>query len=845
MRDNKWWLRGTRLVTRSSLTRLIPRGDYINAPPLLPLDPYLESGAVHNPGAYHVDDGNEDWQFGQDDYQNTAGTAPPADQPTDDAWDWGADNGPLDDTMEIEATAQTSHLDPGDLPATDQLDLFSTEDGYDDPLVDLTEASVGPVQPNAPPFDAPPDDSWAWDDFDADDWWHGGDQAQDPSDLARQDDWPWETEPDDDHQTIVDDDDDVVGPDQPGLIADDWDWTETPEADDWWQALDAPPPDAVVAQDAPVEDAWVWTEDDPQEEFLTEEMPQVSFAHLPFQDEWVEPELEADDWWPQEGAQDPSEIPVDDAWPWQQDETVEAFEPDEYTQSADPTPDDVWPWTDDADDPLPDDQAPQDAVVSAPLPIDDGWVWDAEVPPDVVPTGYMQAELLPRQEGDSVDWDWSEDGGHLFDWTDDYPSVNLVASGPLTPEDPWHWESDAVEDEWVDFIERVGPNGATGADRSVLGNPRLQNLLRRRDDFDISPTNDYDWAWLPIVDDDTWWHDTEFYNSNAGAALPALGPDDAWDWFGDITDEFPEDIATLGPNKPIDPNVAGIASLQNLLRRRDDFETQPVQSDDWDWYQLDPQEELPLESGPVVGAQVTFLEYPVEDGFDHFPPEPDNDWVEPSEVVGADANAPLPRSSEEHEWQHWNDGEGDYEIEPSQPVDAPSQPAPEEWNWDEDGIEDDWWHAGTADFKPNDFVPIAGPQAIDDAWDFAADSTDDTWWERLPQPDTDGTTGPDLCPILLAQAYARIAELEAELAECLKHHGDGDGNHGGSGDGDDIDHGHHGRQRARDRNEDDEQRRILDKNEAEKRARIDRNNALIMAIVAATVHGLKGPKGPK
>ena len=56
MRQQKWWLRGRKLVPRSVSLRLTPRGDDANAPPYLPLAPVVESNAVHNIGGFSVDD---------------------------------------------------------------------------------------------------------------------------------------------------------------------------------------------------------------------------------------------------------------------------------------------------------------------------------------------------------------------------------------------------------------------------------------------------------------------------------------------------------------------------------------------------------------------------------------------------------------------------------------------------------------------------------------------------------------------------------------------------------------------------------------------------------------------
>lgn len=804
----KWWLRGTKLVQLSQSQRLTPRADYANAPPFLPLDPVVESKAVHNLSGYSVDEGNDEWFLGRDDYLNENGGAPPPDQCSDDTWNWGADY-VEDITPEIEATAQTSHLDNYDMPPVDQTEAFSSEDGYDDPLIDLTEASVGPVQPNAPNVDSPPEDPWAWDDFDADDWWHGSDQAQEPSEIAGQAD---------------------------DLAVED-------VTDDWWHALDSTQDPSELASQT----EWPWSDDDVGDDVHT---------IVDDDDDAAGPD------------QPPS--PVEDGWPWQiQDDVGEPFEiqePPGITLPALPPPEDAWPW-------------------------------DVDLQLDGVPSGYMQANLVvQRQEGD-VQWNWDEDS-QLFVVPTSYLQTNFVTPPASESGSFWHWESDYVEDEWADFIERIGLNGATGADRTVSGDPAhqnllrrredfvqeprlvddwhwesqyvedewsewiepigpngatglnvdvagdplLQNMIRRRDDFANDPPRDEDWVWNPTEADDGWWAEATFVQPDAAAASQALAYPDAWDWYSDDTEEAPTDHPGAKPDLPVDPRVAGDPLLQNLLRRRDDFETDPPRDEDWDWYQLDPQEELPLDSGPVVDTQVLFLEFPLPDAFDHFPPEPDNDWVEPSSPVVPDVDVfQPPRVSEEHDWKHWEDGEGDYEIEPSQPVDAPSPPSPDGWVWDEDGIQDDWWHVGTGDFKNSDFTPIPGPVASDEPWHWDGESTDaDSWWAALTTPDTDGSTGPDLCPILLAQAYARIAELEAELAECRRHHGDDGGGGGASGDGDDIDHGHghHGDNR----DHDGEQRDILREREEARRRRIDESNRLLMALAGALIHGLK--KGP-
>lgn len=85
----------------------------------------------------------------------------------------------------------------------------------------------------------------------------------------------------------------------------------------------------------------------------------------------------------------------------------------------------------------------------------------------------------------------------------------------------------------------------------------------------------------------------------------------------------------------------------------------------------------------------------------------------------------------------------------------------------------------------------------------------------------------DPCQALLLAAYERIEELEAELAEALKHQGTGNG--GASGDGDDIHHGH----RYRDDNHAREQEAILERQREAKRRRIEADNAFILGAAAA------------
>lgn len=792
MREAKWWLRGQKLVQRSRSNRLIPRADDANAPPFLPLDPVIESKAVHNMGGYQVDEGRDDWFLGQDNYLNEDAAPPPADQGGADSWDWGSDYGCIDDTMVVEITAQTSHLDPGDLADVWE-EQPAVEAGYDDPTTDLVEASTGPVQPNAPNPEGGYSDEWDFfdepiplhvvpgdylqsdvpivtdrvddlppaDEIDPDDWWHALDAQQDPNELAEGDDWyDWHESAVDSIHDILDEDDDAAGPDQPPM---------------------------------PVDDGWPWQiQDDVGEPFDLHEPAGITLPALPYSDDF----------------------PLDDA----------------------------------IEDTLPADDVPQAAVVVVDQPQDDTWPWEEALPLDVVPSGYLQADRadLPRQEGDDVPWDWSEDGGQSV-MPGGYMQSDYVPPGPPVADSHWHWESDVVEDEWREFIEGIGSNGASGSDTGVGGDPRMQNLLRRRDDFETMPVLEEPWNWYPLDPDDAWWPEPGPTIANF-SPIGALLPDDAWDWFSADTEEAPLDSPDPGPNRPVDPEVGGNPYLQDLLRRRDDFETDPPRDHDWD-YPLDaPTEEWELGSAPVVDAQVLFLEVPVDDAADHFPPQPDTDWPEPSEPVGADAAADLPRFEGDHQWAQWEDGEGDYEIEPSQSVDAPGLAMPDAFNHDEEAVEDTSWHAGVSDFQLEDAPPpIPGPTPVNDAWDFTADATDDTWWHLLPTPDTDGTTGPDLCPMLLAEAYARIAELEAELAECRRHHGDGGYGGGASGDGDDIhhDHGHH-------RDHDAEQRHLLEMHErdererkAARRAQIEKNNALILGIVAATIHGPKGPRGKR
>lgn len=866
MREAKWWLRGTKLVQRSSLNRLIPRGDGANAPPYLELDPYVESKAVHNAGAYSVDDGGEDWAlFLEDEGVDSAPIV--SDAPGSDEWDWSADGAVADATMEIEATAQTSHMDAADWP-DDTVEPFMLDDGYDDLITDLTEASTGPVQPNAPNTEASYQDDWDF--FDETISLHVVPvdllQSDEPA-LPHSDEWLVDDDAIDDLHLIVDDDDDALPPDPiTGAPPVDADWLDEEATDDWWHALEDPQ-DYLPSRQRHLD--WPW-EDDPGDDL----------------------QLIVDD--DDDAVGSDAIITVDDAWPWQnQDDTEDVFGLDEAAgitlpalpyqedffdepadddlavmllenqQSADQPPDDPWPWVDDVDDLPPDDQA-QQPVVALAQPLDDPWLWDDATELVVVPSGYQQAEIqtLPRQEGDDVQWDWGDDGSQYL-LPGGYVQSDFFPPPPNEAQSLWHWDSDYVEDEWTEYIERVGLGASTGADRTVTGAPEyqnllrrrddfingpqvdvlgdqaVQNLLRRRDDFETFPSFEEAWDWAPTLPDEAWWPEDGQAIANNAPVLSQPPDLDAWPIEHEASDDWWEAIGTLEPRylAPVDPDVLGNQLAQNLLRRRDDFLTDPTRDHDWDFALDAPTEEWETGSGPVVGTQVLFLEFPSPDVLDFDEPQPDNDWIEPSEPVGADAAAGIPRVSEEHDWKHWEDGEGDYEIEPSQPVDAPLLAAPEGWNWDEEATEDGWWHGNTpevtGDAAASD-IPARGISEPD--WDWDGESTDaDSWWTSLTTPDTDGTPGPDTCPIELAAALARIAELEALLAECrARPHGGGGG---ASGDGDDIHHGH----RHHD-GEDAEQRRILDNREREKRDRIARNNNLIMQIVAATVHGLKKPK---
>jgi hypothetical protein len=386
-------------------------------------------------------------------------------------------------------------------------------------------------------------------------------------------------------------------------------------------------------------------------------------------------------------------------------------------------------------------------------------------------------------------------------------------------EDSWGWaeDSDGFCHELGDFGLESGPviaNGQAPVDAildSFVAEDEYEDPTTDLVEASSGPVQanappldgvqDDPWPWA--TDDDVaddWQQDA--YSLDADPIA-----DDAWPW------SIEDDAADLWPlDDVLVDNTIAIDSAFQADPDQDDIpddavdESAPVGTDaaapveaaqpDF-WLEEDAPDDFQDESAPVIADVVALEQPPASDWLDE---DAQDDPPDEPALVGTDAAQDQP------------------------PVDA--------WWWDEEPADDDFWWQ-TIDCPLVDLVLLPGlPYGEDWGWN-GEDTEDDSHWFEIPEPDPAGLPA-DTCPAQLAAAMAQIADLQAQLAAALANAGGGGG--GAGGDGDDN---------ITSRREIDEQAAIFERRRAEKRARIAQQNALIMALVGATVHGLKGPKEPK
>lgn len=783
-----------------------------------------------------LQDVDHDWAEGHDqvgvvsDYQQSDELQ----RQIEDGWGWTHDDigGHLDETLTIATSAEPIGLNEP-APPVDAVYDFNAEDGYDDPSTDLMAAALGPVIPNAPPLDM----------VFADEWDHSSDEPallvvpdsyQQSDELVenpvRQEPWIDDDSLDDwtaflDAATGADTLADAAAPAE-------WDWADD-DPDGWWHVLDATQDPSEIA----TQDEWSWA-DDATDDLPTDD-PIGPDAPLTVADETPDLEAEPDDWWHAlEAAQDIGSPDLNDA-------------PD-------------WLWEDAADEWAP-DEALQAPVLTADQPLDTAWL-DDETPDDLVDDSTPVGPDADAQRADEWDWDVAFD-----DLLSDDRAQDVLGASFIAPETDIDWASEDL------------PLLAIGTDYQQSDAPVVDR--QGFDDVVFDPESDDDFfddfgnEEVPVPPqpaEETWFDSDAFEDVHEGSApvgangVPAERIDDAPDFTVEVDDDFfddfgNEDHPALTQDEPELALDVGEEVIEPSGPVGPDAQQQAAdQPPEEPWFDAEAAEDAPDDSAPVGADEVQ----PLVQAEPDFVSDLENDWIEPSEPVGANApedaaiadaptfdddaedpppldeyrneNEPDPPQPDGWEWQEPPADDDSPWIEGPALGDNEPITFNEEWSPDEDSDPDDWWHADIQ-HPLVDFVPLPGP-VYEEAWDFDIDSNDaDSWWANLTTLDTDGGQV-DQCPILLAEAYARIAELEALLAECRLHQGQGGGG-GASGDGDDIDHGHghHGHNRDHDA----EQRDILrerEKEQDEKRRRIEEGNRLLLALAGALIHGLKGPE---
>jgi len=509
-------------------------------------------------------------------------------------------------------------------------------------------------------------------------------------------------------------------------------------------------------------------------------------------------------------AAPPADLSADD-WPW-------GFEAEE----------DQWP------DLLESGPVVADVAVVASQPPEDAWNWTADdVDLVVIPGGYAQPYISETPLGDDDEFPWwdntddawwdylnSNDGrdnavfdaatDHDWDWDDAlepgfFPGARQQQDAPNQPTDAGI-DEDAADDAWPDFLaEQIG------ADAVADQPPEAAWLEEEVDDW--APENDQIGAdAINALPDDAWlWIDEV---EDQAPADDGVGADavfdqptqDEWDWSGEVDDDFLE--------SPVIDDGAMPAELSVDEEPVEDWwpEADPIGADAlvdlasaeaWEWA-LEQEDDQRVEDEPIGADEPPLF----VDAWPWGSADDTDDWWPEEAVIGPDE---PPLFVDGWPWESADDT--DDPPPPDEPIGADEPPLfVDGWYWDEEPAgNDDWWAE-----CPYILEDRQESLTYTQDWDWVEDDTsDDDWWQWREEPQFDNV---DLCPIFLAEAMARIAELEALLAAERGKSG------GGGGEGEDY---FRTRYRWATRDE-----------------RIRRNNALILALVGAVVHGLDKPEEP-
>lgn len=687
---------------------------------------------------------------------------------------------------------------PADLSAGDWPWGFEAEE---DQWPDLLES--GPVVADvAVVASQPPEDAWNWTADDVDLVVIPGGYAQpyiSETPLGDDDEFPWWDNTDDawwDYLNSNDGRDNAVFD---AATDHDWDWDDALEPGFFpgaRQQQDAPnqPPEAEWPEEGAEDESWVF-----QTETFAEQLDRQQFDD----DDWdaeTEGHFNAD----QPVAND--DQPQDDAWPWLHEEDSEAEDSAEQSigpdASTDQPVDDIWVWEEDADEWQLDEPIGPDAPPDQP-PADE-WDWDGgDVQQTIIPTDQQTTN---QPELSKVD-DWFDDqlGDPWEDWLNADDIRENATAAADQPTDAGI-DEDAADDAWPDFLaEQIG------ADAVADQPPEAAWLEEEVDDW--APENDQIGAdAINALPDDAWlWIDEV---EDQAPADDGVGADavfdqptqDEWDWSGEVDDDFLE--------SPVIDDGAMPAELSVDEEPVEDWwpEADPIGADAlvdlasaeaWEWA-LEQEDDQRVEDEPIGADEPPLF----VDAWPWGSADDTDDWWPEEAVIGPDE---PPLFVDGWPWESADDT--DDPPPPDEPIGADEPPLfVDGWYWDEEPAgNDDWWAE-----CPYILEDRQESLTYTQDWDWVEDDTsDDDWWQWREEPQFDNV---DLCPIFLAEAMARIAELEALLAAERGKSG------GGGGEGEDY---FRTRYRWATRDE-----------------RIRRNNALILALVGAVVHGLDKPEEP-
>lgn len=460
---------------------------------------------------------------------------------------------------------------------------------------------------------------------------------------------------------------------------------------------------------------------------------------------------------------------------------------------------DAWDWSDDSDDfnqsiPIYDMQIGADAAPPVTIGLELDWSWDEDTGDEMV--HLVDKEVGANQPAIAVPDEWIWDEG-----TDEPIDESMPVAEVLLLESPIP--------ESIDFSEDVGDEQLDDASEPVGDNEPPVAALDA-------------WGWDDdAIDEDSPWF--EFLNQDFTApvdivldTLPDFAEDtgdESIDESGPVSADAPTSVDVVLQDEPELAQDAGDELLEDSGPVGDN-EPSIAAPEAWSADE-DSGDELIEDSGPVGDNE------PAIAALDAWPWDDDavDEPIEPSAALVIDPVIIVDQPPADA-WD-WPDDGIEEPADDSAPVglDEPPLTVADAWHWDEEPADDDT-HWQLYEQALVDFVQLPGPTYAE-AWDWNGEDTDDDAQFLEPtQPDASAVGPPPPDGPTNAELLAMIQDLQRQLDEMAKRIGTG----GGGGDGF------------------DERRHIIDRAHDTKRARIEANNELIMALVGAMTRRRSKPK---